>query len=84
MIRKIIIWIVGHKKVILTFLAALLALLCAIFNITACGVTKAIVRNNADSTTTTITVSTSNPTTVQVDPNVSIKFNKDSTKINAK
>lgn len=84
MIKKILLWIVGHKKVIFSFLAALFALLCAIFNITACGVTKAIVRNNADSTTTTITVSTSNPTTVQVDPNVSIKFNKDSTKIDAK
>lgn len=84
MIKKILLWLVGHKKVILTFLAALFALICAIFNVTACGVTKAIVRNNADSTTTTITVSTSNPTSVQVDPNVRIDFNKDSTKINAK
>lgn len=77
--EKIIKWIVVHKTVILSCLASILALLCAIFNITACGVTKAVVRNNADSTTTTISVSTSNPTTVQVDPNVRIQFNKDST-----
>lgn len=82
--KKFLQFVVENKKSIIILFAFILAILCAIFGISSCGVTKAIVRNNADSTSTTITVSTSNPTTVSVDPNVRIDFNKDTTKIIAK
>lgn len=58
--------------------------LCALVVLSGCGVTKAIVRNNADSTTTSISIKTSNPTSVSVDPNVTLSVDKDTTKLNLK
>lgn len=46
-----------------------------------CGTTKAIVRNRADGTNTSISIKTSNPTTVSVDPNVSLSVVRDTTKL---
>lgn len=66
--RKFISWIIDHKKLVISFLTALFALVAAIFGFSSCGLTKAVVRNNSEGTTTTVTVSTSNPTTVQVNP----------------
>lgn len=80
--RKIISWIIDHKKLVLSFFTALFALLGAIFGFSSCGLTKAVVRNNSEGTHTTITVSTSNPTTVQVNPSVSLDINKDTSKLN--
>lgn len=58
--------------------------LCALVILPGCGVTKAIVRNNADSTTTSISIKTSNPTSVSVDPNLSLSVEKDTTKLHVK
>lgn len=58
--------------------------LCALIILSGCGVTKAIVRNNADSTTTSISIKTSNPTSVSVDPNVTLSVDKDTTKLSLK
>lgn len=58
--------------------------LCALIALSGCGVTKAIVRNNADSTTTSISIKTSNPTSVSVDPNVTLSVNKDTTNLSLK
>ena len=58
--------------------------LCALIILSGCGVTKAIVRNNADSTTTSISIKTSNPTSVSVDPNVTLSVDKDTTKLDLK
>lgn len=80
--RKIISWIIDHKKLVLSFLTALFALLGALFGFSSCGLTKAVVRNNSEGTQTTVTVSTSNPTTVQVNPTVSLDINKDTSKLN--
>lgn len=80
--RKIIPWIIDHKKLVITFLAALFALVAALFGFSSCGLTKAVVRNNSEGTQTTVTVSTSNPTTVQVNPNVSLDVNKDTSRLN--
>lgn len=61
-----------------------LFVLCTLIILSGCGVTKAIVRNNADSTTTSISIKTSNPTSVSVDPNVTLSVDKDTTKLNLK
>ena len=61
-----------------------LFILCALILLSGCGVTKAIVRNNADSTTTSISIKTSNPTSVSVDPNVTLSVDKDTTKLSLK
>lgn len=58
--------------------------LCTLVALPGCGVTKAIVRNNADSTTTSISIKTSNPTSVTVDPNVTLSVDKDSTNLSLK
>ncbi len=58
--------------------------LCTLIILSGCGVTKAIVRNNADSTTTSISIKTSNPTSVSVDPNVTLSVDKDTTKLSLK
>lgn len=61
-----------------------LIVLCTLVILPGCGVTKAIVRNNADSTTTSISIKTSNPTSVSVDPNVTLSVDKDTTKLSLK
>lgn len=67
------------KPLLLTLLT-----LCTLIIFSGCGVTKAIVRNNADSTTTSISIKTSNPTSVSVDPNVTLSVDKDTTKLSLK
>lgn len=67
------------KSLFLTLLT-----LCTLVILSGCGVTKAIVRNNADSTTTSISIKTSNPTSVSVDPNLSLSVQKDTTKLRVK
>lgn len=58
-----------------------LLVFCTLMICSGCGVTKAIVRNNADGTNTSISIKTSNPTTVSVDPNVSLSVERDTTKL---
>lgn len=58
-----------------------LLILCTLLIFAGCGVTKAIVRNKADGTNTSISIKTSNPTTVSVDPNVSLSVERDTTKL---
>lgn len=42
-----------------------------------CGVTKATISRPAEGTTTTITISTNNPISTDVSPNVTIQSDKD-------
>lgn len=58
--------------------------LCTLLICTGCGVTKAIVRNKADGTNTSISIKTSNPTSVSVEPNVTLSVERDTTKLNLK
>lgn len=62
----------------------ILLTICTLAILPGCGVTKAIVRNNADSTTTSISIKTSNPTSVSVDPNLSLSVQNDTTKLHVK
>lgn len=63
------------RAVISVLLAAL-----AVFGslcITSCGLTRATVTNRADGTTTSISITTSNPTSVNASPNVDLKVTPD-------
>lgn len=65
-------WIQIVISVLVSFLVAFLAF----FSVVSCGSTvKATVSNRAEGVTTTLSVTTSNPTTVSVTPDTDVKFN---------
>lgn len=71
-----------HWKAISASIGAILAALAALFSLCSCGSTvKALVQSPKDSATTTITITTNNPTQVSpettTNPNISVS---DSTK----
>lgn len=66
-----------HWKAISASIGAILAALAALFSLTSCGSTvKALVQSPKDSATTTITITTNNPTQVSpettTNPNITI------------
>ena len=66
-----------HWKAISASIGAILAALAALFSLCSCGSTvKALVQSPKDSATTTITITTNNPTQVSpettTNPNISI------------
>lgn len=66
MIKKILQFIVDNKKVILSILSGIITLLCIIFGVSSCGTTRAIIRTSADNTSSRISITTNNPTTVKL------------------
>lgn len=70
MIKKILQFILDNKKVIISLLSAILALLCIIFGVASCGTTRAIIRTSADNTASTISITTNNPTTVKLNSSI--------------
>lgn len=61
-------WIKISVSLLVGALCALGLLLCV-----SCGSTaKALIRNNAEATTTTVTISTNNPSNIEVSPDVSL------------
>lgn len=58
------------RSIVLLIIAALA--LIASMNLSACGVTRAIVHNGAKGTSTEIKITTNNPTTVSTTPNVTV------------
>ncbi len=79
-------FIKSHKKAFATFSTAVLAALAALITAvcsSGCGSTvRTTVRNNADSTTTDVRITTSNPTSVHVNPSVSTRMDSISLRIN--
>lgn len=69
--KKILDFLLEHKGTISAFITALIALL---YIFCSCGTTRAVVRNSADNTTTTISITTNNPTSVQASPDVQLKM----------
>ena len=57
---------------IFSVIAIIIALIVAVFFSSSCGLTKAVVKNGADGTTTEIKITTNNPTSVTANPNVSL------------
>ena len=69
-----------HWKAISASIGAILAALAALFSLSSCGSTvKALVQSPKDSATTTITITTNNPTQVSpettTNPNITIPDN---------
>lgn len=80
--RKFISFLFDHWKAISASIGAILAALAALFSLSSCGSTvKALVQSPKDSATTTITITTNNPTQVSpettTNPNITLP---DSTK----
>lgn len=72
-----------HWKAISASIGAILAALAALFSLSSCGSTvKALVQSPKDSATTTITITTNNPTQVSpettTNPNITIEDSKKS------
>lgn len=63
---KIIEWIKGVSPPWKYIAVACTCVLFAIFLLTSCANTKAVVRSNAEQTSSTITITTNNPTNVEV------------------
>lgn len=75
--KKFLIWLNEHWKSISAAIATIIAALLALFSLQSCGSTvKALVQSPKDSATTTITISTNNPTQVspETTTNPNIKF----------
>lgn len=75
--KKFLEWLNEHWKAISTVIATLIAALLALFSLNSCGSTvKALVQSPKDSATTTITITTNNPTQVSpettTNPNISL------------
>lgn len=80
--KRIINFLSDHWKSISVSIGAILAALAALFSLSSCGSTvKALVQSPKDSATTTITITTNNPTQVspETTTNPNITF-PDSTK----
>lgn len=77
-LKKLLSWLIT-KPVwvrILSVLVIMILSIMVLFSATSCGVTRATIRNNADNTQTTITITTNNPTSVDASPDVSLNDNK--------
>lgn len=77
--QKFMLWLktlpVWLRAIVLALVAALV--LIASMSLSACGTTRAVVRNGADGTSTEIRITTNNPTSVTASPNVSFKSSSD-------
>lgn len=62
----------------IALLAISALVLIASMSLYACGTTKVVVRNGADSTRTQVSVTTNNPTSVETAPKVELTFSLDS------
>lgn len=76
-IKKLLSWIITKPVWVRILSLVVIMILCIIvlFSANSCGVTRAIVRNSADSTTTSITITTNNPTSVTASPDVQLNTN---------
>lgn len=75
--KKFVQFLSDHWKAISASIGAILAALAALFTLSSCGSTvKALVQSPKDSATTTITITTNNPTQVSpettTNPNITI------------
>lgn len=75
--KKFLEWLNEHWKAISAAIATVIAALLALFSLNSCGSTvKALVQSPKDSATTTITITTNNPTQVSpettTNPNITL------------
>lgn len=79
--KKYLEWLNEHWKSISAAIATIIAALLALFSLCSCGSTvKALVQSPKDSATTTITITTNNPTQVSpettTNPNITLPKNE--------
>lgn len=77
-IKDLIMWLQGlplFGKVISVIILALVSILI-VFSASSCGTTRAVA-HTSDKGVTTITITTNNPISTQVDPNVDFNLSKD-------
>lgn len=75
--KKFLQFLNTHWKAISAFIGAIIAALVGLFTLSSCGSTvKALVQSPKDSATTTITITTNNPTQVspETNANPSVSF----------
>lgn len=61
-------------KAICTAIAAILAAIGAVLGFNSCGITRATISKPAEGTQTTITITTNNPITTNVDPTINAEY----------
>lgn len=72
-LKTLPIWL---RAIVLLAIGAIV--LIASMSLSACGTTKVVVRNGADGTSTQVSVSAKNPTSVETSPKVNLTFSLDS------
>ena len=75
-IEKIITFLQGKPnwiKVVVSVIVGVLVAIIVAFSAVSCGsTTRAVIKNVNDSATTTVTITTNNPSSIQVDPHVQL------------
>ncbi len=69
-LKNIFSWLSDKPKWVKSLAVVVVALICAMLFFSSCSSTRATVRNPRNSATTSITISVSNPQTVDVSPSV--------------
>ena len=76
-IQTILIWLRSAPVWTKILLPLLVAIISAVYLLTSCGSTvRATVTNRAEGVTTTLSVTTNNPSSVTVNPDTDVQFNK--------
>lgn len=75
-IKKLLSWLVTQPVWVrvLSIIVIMILSIMVLFSAISCGVTRATIRNNADSTTTSISITTNNPTSVTTTPDVDLNL----------
>ena len=75
-VSKILDWLIRLPKGYKVATTILIASLALVYLLTACGTTKAVVKQPKQGSTTTISVTTSNPTSITTEVPVSVTLKK--------
>lgn len=73
--NKFIEWCKNHSKLVASLVTAIAAIVVALLTASCGSTTRALVRNNAEGTTTEVKITTNNPTSVSVSPETNVNYN---------
>lgn len=77
LLQTILTWMRSAPVWVKILLPLLVAIIAALYLLTSCGSTvRATVTNRAEGVTTTVSVTTNNPSSVTVNPDTDVQFNK--------
>ena len=63
-----------NNKKVLAIILAILAIVYCVLTFTSCGITRATISRPSEGTSTTITITTNNPITTNVDPTINAEY----------